>query len=156
MKIGVLGDSHGYLERIDRAMEHLEKVDLIFHTGDLFHDGCYIQKQYGMKVVGVRGNCDDEIDGEDELALTMGKYKIFICHGHQYNVKYNLQRLYYKGKEVNADIVIFGHTHMPCITKMDEMFILNPGSVALPRGLSKRSCAIIDLDEEITIKHIEI
>ena len=54
--------------------------------------------------------------------------KIFITHGHLYNVKYTLNNLYYAAREKNADIVCFGHTHNPMSEYVDGLYVLNPGS----------------------------
>ena len=32
-----------------------------------------------------------------------------MCHGHKYGVKYGYNSIYYRGKEIGADIVLFGH-----------------------------------------------
>ena len=41
---------------------------------------------------------------------TLRGKKIFITHGDLYGVKYGMTNIYYKGKEVGADIVLFGHS----------------------------------------------
>ena len=53
-----------------------------------------------------------------------------MCHGHKYNVKSSLLALKYKGMEKNADIILFGHTHVPYIDDTDGIIMLNPGSVS--------------------------
>ena len=53
-----------------------------------------------------------------------------MCHGHKYNVKSSLLPITYKGKEVGADIVLFGHTHRAYLDEIDGMTIMNPGSVS--------------------------
>ena len=32
-----------------------------------------------------------------------------------------------------ADIVMYGHTHRPCIEYMNKLVVLNPGSISYPR-----------------------
>ncbi len=154
MIIGVMGDSHSRCEYIDMAMEHLKNVDLIIHTGDNNSDLHYITNRYGIEAIGVKGNCDT--NGDVELIKEIQGKRFFICHGHQYNIKSNLNTIFYKGKEVNADIVIFGHSHIPCYVKEEEMILLNPGSVSEPRGGSQRSIVVMELEEDIKIKFLEI
>lgn len=59
---------------------------------------------------------------------------------------------------INADFIIYGHTHFPLILKdVVKGSIINPGSVGQPRdGDWRASCAIIDTEtNEIEIKRVE-
>lgn len=59
--------------------------------------------------------------------------KILFSHGHTFGVKYSLDRIYYKAKEIGAKIVLFGHTHCRYYSYEDGVHILNPGSASCPR-----------------------
>lgn len=154
MKIGVISDSHGANHDIDLAMEHLKGVDLIIHSGDHYTDAKYIENSYHIKVLAVAGNCDIE-DIHEHMEVICNK-RFFITHGHKYGVKSNINRIFYAGKERNADIVIFGHSHIPFYAVEDNMVLINPGSVSYPRGGTKKSCAIIRIEENIEVDFINI
>ena len=48
-------------------------------------------------------------------------------------------------KDLNADYLIVGHTHIPTVLKTSTMTILNPGSVGQPRDKNwKTSCTVFD------------
>ncbi len=50
--------------------------------------------------------------------------------------------------EVDSDVLVLGHTHIPFIKEFDEGFVVNPGSVGQPRDGDKRaSCLVINLGE---------
>lgn len=50
-------------------------------------------------------------------------------------------------KPINADVVIAGHTHIPMNTMIENLRILNPGSVGQPRdGDPRASYAIYDIE----------
>lgn len=156
MKIGVLGDSHRNKKNIDRALQKLvdEGIDLIFHTGDNFMDSKYINEKYNIDIIAVKGNCDFE-NVEEDLVFEIEDKKIFLTHGHKYLVKYGVGELFNKAKYLNCDVVIFGHSHIPFLEKKDNVYILNPGSISLPRGGSKKSFAIIEiLESKISIEHM--
>ncbi len=52
--------------------------------------------------------------------------------------------------EVNAEVLVYGHTHVPCIKKFDNRIIINPGSVGQPRDKNpKASFAVFDTDKKI-------
>ena len=82
---------------------------------------------------------------------------IFLCHGDKYNVKYGLDEIEAKAKSIDADIVIFGHTHTPLNFKKDNIIYLNPGSVSLPRGVDYKSFSIMNLENDnIKIEQIRL
>ena len=59
-----------------------------------------------------------------------------------------------KIKGINADIVFIGHTHLPMIRKINNVTIINPGSVGQPRdGIPMASYAIWE-DGHIEIKRV--
>ncbi len=146
MKTGIISDTHGVNSFIESAMEYLRNVDLIIHAGDHYNDAEYIQRNYDIRVIGVAGNCDKE--NIDEKIEVIANKKFFITHGHKYNVKTNISNIFYAGKEKNADIVIFGHSHVPFYEVEEGIVLINPGSVSLPRNGSKRSGCIINIDKE--------
>ena len=37
------------------------------------------------------------------------------------------------GLQNHADVVMFGHTHVPYLEKTDDLILLNPGSISKPR-----------------------
>lgn len=133
MQIGVISDTHRYTWVIEAAIKKLENSDLIIHLGDNVQDVKEISKYYKGPIINVKGNCDFAVDVPSEkIEIVEGK-KLFITHGHRYDVKYDLSRLRYRALEVQADIVLFGHTHVSKIAFEDGIWFVNPGSPAIPR-----------------------
>ena len=112
MKVGVLSDTHRMQKYMNKAMQDLKDCDLLIHAGDNFLDSKYLHKETNIPIIAVRGNCDFD-NVEDELIFDIEGKNVFLCHGDSYRVKYGLDMLEKKAKEVRADIVIFGHTHVP-------------------------------------------
>ena len=52
-----------------------------------------------------------------------------LTHGHLYGVKSDLTRVVYAARERNADLLLYGHTHIPVTDYEDGLYILNPGSI---------------------------
>ncbi|QEK12954.1 metallophosphoesterase [Crassaminicella thermophila] len=147
MKILVMSDTHGMIDLDKEILEKIDQMDLLIHLGDHYKDALYLGKLKNIKVRAVKGNCDRE-NVEEEIILELGKHKIFLTHGHQYGVKLNLTRLYYKALELGCNVALFGHTHMPVNMKYDDILIMNPGSLSKPRGGAKASYGIIEIEEE--------
>lgn len=157
MRIIVLSDTHGYINNVVDKMMTMDKPDLIIHLGDNARDGEKVSEELGIESILVKGNCDlGSIFNEDELIEIRGK-KIFLTHGHRYDVNGGLNSIYYKGLEIGADIILFGHTHIPINIKEDNLIIMNPGSPTNPRKSDKiPTFGLIDIKENIITSIIEI
>lgn len=149
MKILVLSDSHRVMRNVYTVIEMLkDKIDAVIHLGDVLIDAEKIKEYYpNLKLFNVAGNCDFGTLEQSQKILEAGGKRIFITHGHRYNVKGSLSSLAYAALQDNADICLYGHTHFPLITKIDNLIIMNPGSISSPRGISVCSYGIIDIDK---------
>ncbi|GFZ32471.1 phosphoesterase [Clostridium zeae] len=146
MLVAVVSDTHGITEYIEKVKRMINKSDILIHLGDNITDLEYIIKGYNGKVYGVKGNCDFSNNYPLDMIVEILDKKIFITHGHKYNVKYDLNSIYFKAKEVAADAALFGHTHQSLVTQHSNIWLVNPGSASLPR-MSKRSIAFIEVEE---------
>lgn len=156
MKIGVLSDTHNAKVYIDKAIPYLEECDLIIHAGDNFSDSKYIHNMTNIDIMAVKGNCDFD-NVEEELFFEVEGKNIFLCHGDAYDIKYGMGTIESRAKKIGADIVVFGHTHMPTNIEKDGILYINPGSLALPRGVDYRSFLILNIEKEkINLEEVRI
>lgn len=147
MRIGVISDTHRSNSSIERLGDKIKEVDVLIHLGDNVDDISVIQKYYKGEIINVRGNCDFSTSTPyDRVEEICGK-KIFLTHGHIYAVKENLFKLRYKALETEADIVLYGHTHIGKMDFQEGIWYINPGSASLPKD-GARSFAIIDINQE--------
>jgi putative phosphoesterase len=72
-----------------------------------------------------------------------GGHRIFLTHGHIYNVYSNSDRIAQLAKAYKADIAVYGHTHYPEIRRQDSVLVMNPGSLGYPRQAGHRPSYII-------------
>ena len=158
MRIIVVSDTHRIEDEIIEAIGEMEKPDLILHLGDNVEDGENLGKIFGVETHIVKGNCDLNPDYPNDRIVDIGAKKIFMTHGHRHGVKSGFMSLYYKGLEVGADIVLYGHTHVPINVKEKGLIIMNPGSPSLPRQEPRiKTFGLIEIEgEEIKTKIIEI
>ena len=73
--------------------------------------------------------------------------RIFLSHGHLYNPE-NLPDL------CEGDVFAFGHIHIPVAEKRDGIFIINPGSLSLPKENNPNSYGIMD-DNVFQVKDLD-
>lgn len=151
-KLAILGDTHGRIEEIKQELKKLS-IKHFLYTGDFYGDAKRLAHHLGISFDGVLGNCDPpNPEAQEEIIVEWAGQKIFIVHGHQYGVKASLNRLYYRAKELQANIVLYGHTHMPMEEIIEDILFINPGSPSRPRGGAKPSFALLELTDK-GVKH---
>lgn len=142
MKLLIMSDTHGDADVIKRVRERHMDVDKIIHCGDSelpFDHDCLD----GVK--RVRGNCDRDNRYPEEELFVISDKKIFVVHGHLFNVKTTTMNLYYRARELEADAVFFGHSHVLGYELLDHVLFVNPGSLLKPRGIDDKSYAVVEL-----------
>lgn len=144
MLVGVLSDTHRHIWAIAEAVASLKDCDMIIHLGDNVQDVKEISKYYKGKVIGVCGNCDFTTSVPNDRIEIIEEKKIFITHGHRYDVKYDILKLKYKAQEIQADVVLYGHTHIARIDYEDGIWFINPGSPVLSRD-GFNSVAVLEI-----------
>lgn len=162
-RIVCMSDSHGFYKPIEKIVQKQPSADMYVFLGDgmgyIFdNEETDIQlflknhPQYSNKFYSVRGNCDDDSSIPFVQIIDAPKHRIFATHGHKYSVGGGLDRIISAAKKEDCDIVLYGHTHTRYSNYTDDgMYIMNPGSCAVPRDGKKPSFGIIDLFENGTI-----
>lgn len=144
MKIGLVSDTHGDKEQMKRALNLLKDTHCILHAGDHYRDALWMNRHYAGHIIPVTGNGDPEEAGPHERLLKMEGKSILLCHGHRHYLNRGITSLFYHGVEQQADIIVFGHTHVPFILQKTPV-ILNPGSVSRGRNGQGNTCAILQI-----------
>ena len=136
-KICVFSDSHGNSENMIQAIE-MEKPDIVIHLGDGAGDMSDVHIQFPeLTTYGVAGNCDGVSAMPVYRQIKVEKRRIFATHGHLFDVKNpSLMTLCTKAMEVDAHIVLFGHTHTMFSDRKLCMDIMNPGTIGVGTNIS--------------------
>lgn len=142
MKIMVVSDTHGNylapLTLLDGA-----DADMLIHLGDEIADATLVEPLLEIPLLKVPGNCDHGTTSPRELVETIAGRRILITHGDTYRVKNGLENLIKKAAETRAAVVLFGHTHTPCVQKENGILLVNPGT--LMAGSDTKSYALLTL-----------
>ena len=170
MKWFIASDIHGsayWCRKMIKAFEK-EEADRILLLGDVLYHGprndlpeeyapkkvVEILKPYKDIILGVRGNCEAEIDEvvlgfplmADYTILVLDDLFVFATHGHHYN-KNSLPQVR------KGSILLHGHTHVPCFEEGD-IPVYNPGSVSIPKDGSPHGYMIYE-DRTFTWKDLD-
>ena len=150
MRVGIISDTHGNIPLLKKVLAQMGEVDLYIHLGDYISDAKKVFDDAKKKYIVVKGNCDIAENENEEVSIDIDCVKFFICHGHKYNIMYGYNNIYYRALEEEANVVLFGHTHMPLLLWYKGILFFNPGSTIYPKGGSESSYGIIEiLDGEI-------
>lgn len=138
MKVVIVSDTHGSHRNLRKVLEKEKPMDMLIHLGDVEGGEDYITALVDCPAHIVRGNNDFFSDLPSEEEFIMGGYHMFISHGHYYYVSMGEERLKEEARARGADIVMYGHTHKPTLTREEDLITLNPGSIAYPRQEGRR------------------
>ena len=143
MDIVVVSDTHGRHDRL-AELARRTKCGVLLFLGDGLRDLNVLRDD--ITVRAVRGNCDFfGADIPDTRLEIFGAYRIFMTHGHRYGVKHGLDALIASAANRKADVLLYGHTHVPYeatlpagrviggITLEKPLTVLCPGSLGAPR-----------------------
>lgn len=133
MKILIVSDTHGHQENLEKVIELEKPFDMLIHLGDIESNETYITHLAACHTEIVAGNNDFFSYLDREKIIEIGKYKVFITHGHKYYVAAGTDTIKEEAIKRGADIVMFGHTHIPEIDIDYNIIAINPGSLTYPR-----------------------
>ena len=119
--------------------------DLVLHLGDLQTDAQELGDIYPkLAMVTVAGNCDHASHEPLQKLIQVDDCKILLSHGHIWNVKSHYNSAIHAGHTANANVLLFGHTHIPYCEKQEEMWVMNPGTARSSYGIIMRENDKID------------
>ncbi len=150
MRIGVISDTHGQLERTQQAVRLLEslEVEAVLHCGDI-GTADVVRQFHRWQTHFVFGNCDydqqtlrEAIEAEGQVChgefgdLTMAGVRVALLHSHD--------RRRFKEAIQSGDhqLVCYGHSHVAAIDPQGSTTVLNPGAV---HRANPPSLAIVEL-----------
>ena len=137
MKILVFSDSHRSLSGMYTAID-LHRPEQVIHLGDMMADAEEVAKHYPTTPFClVPGNCDGwVVTVPVKKQITLGGKSILLSHGHRWGVKSGYERAIDDARAVGADVLLFGHTHVPLCRRLEDgLWMPNPGPARSGYGL---------------------
>jgi len=124
MRIGVIADTHGVLHPQVACV--FANVDHIVHAGDVGDSRILDALRELAPVTFVRGN-NDGASGEEIVRANVGELRVLLTHvlprprKPSSHVVESLQ-------DEPADVVVFGHSHLPHNERIGGVLYFNPAS----------------------------
>ncbi len=149
----VFSDSHGQNDNmLEIIREQNKDIEGVIHLGDIEGDISRLQNAVSGSVYIVRGNCDWSSRAPESQVVCLHGHTIALTHGHRQRVNYGIDVLKYWAMEKKADIVMYGHTHVPFLEQSYALTVLNPGSISRPRQSDyRKTYAVVEF-----LKHGEV
>lgn len=149
MKILIVSDTHRNNRNFLTVLERTSPVDMVVHCGDVEGSELLICEASGCPVEMVQGNNDFFSELPREKEFMIGKYRVWLTHGHNYYIAMNNEIIKEEARARHADIVMCGHTHKPVVEISHDITLVNPGSISYPRQENRKpSYVIMDIDRE--------
>jgi putative phosphoesterase len=124
MRIGIIADTHGLVR--PEAVAALRGVDAIVHAGDIGGEHVLDALREIAPLTFVEGN-NDTRDGTDIVRVTLGGVRILLTHILP-RPRALHRRVLASLREEPADLVVFGHSHLPHNEVLDGVRYFNPAS----------------------------
>lgn len=159
MRILIVSDTHGCHENLEKILKQNESFDMVIHLGDAEADQEELAALVGCPLEIVAGNMDTDPALDRERLIEVEGYRILLCHGHRLGVNGGLLRLEYHARECQADLAMYGHTHVPYLDVSEDLTVVNPGSLSYPRPWGARpsyGVMVIDENGDFEIQHFEL
>jgi uncharacterized protein len=148
VRLGIIADTHGLLR--PEVFDVFSQVDHILHAGDIGPAELLAELESIAPVTAVYGNCDGmDIRARvpEIVEVRIEGFDFLLLHGHQLGAPTpeKLNRAY-----PGAEVIIFGHTHRPLLTIVDEVVtVMNPGGAGARRFDLPPSVGIMELEAGI-------
>ncbi len=161
MKYMFASDIHGSAWYCRKLLEEYRRsgADRLILLGDILYHGPRndLPKEYAPKevigmlnslkseILAVRGNCEAEVDQmvlefpvlADYGILVLNGLTFYATHGHVYHPEC-------LPPMKKGDILIYGHTHLLRAEALGDYYVVNPGSISIPKGGNPPTYGILD------------
>ncbi|MCS7174739.1 MAG: phosphodiesterase [Pseudothermotoga sp.] len=172
-RILIVSDTHGSLTSWKKLKALVGSVDEIYHLGDVLYHGPRnpLPEGYDPSKLAeelkhenlflVRGNCDADVDllvlGISEapkvLLLSFGGIDSVLTHGEFFVDEQHALRFL---ENYRAQILFYGHSHVPRFDQFGLKLVINPGSLSLPKLHTDPSFVLLEIGDSIKISLISL
>lgn len=136
MKIGLISDTHGLLR--PEALAALAGVDALIHAGDVGDPAILDALAAVAPLHAIRGNIDTHgpcAALPDRLVVDLGGLRLLVVHA-----------LADVEAAPDADVVVYGHSHVPKLVSEGGRHWVNPGAAGKRRFQLPISVALLHIE----------
>jgi hypothetical protein len=159
VKVGLVSDTHGFFDA--RLENLLTGVELILHAGDVGDQEVLEALERIAPVRAVRGNVDPaHLNLPQIVTWKLGQIQFEVLHQLPATQTELEKWADHKGENrpgplgrnaflqsfgPGTRVVVFGHSHQPCLLALDGKLFVNPGSAGRQRFSLPRCCGLLEV-----------
>jgi uncharacterized protein len=159
MQIGVVSDTHGFVD--PRLVELLAGTEAILHGGDVGSEEVLDELQKIAPVLAVRGNVDSgslklpptlkrtfeglQVEIHHELPVPQGELEHWADGALLGKMQPERREAFLKSFDEASRVVVFGHSHQPCLVTLGHTLFFNPGSAGTKRFSLPRCFGLLEI-----------
>jgi uncharacterized protein len=130
LNVGLVADTHGLLR--PEVLDAFAGVEHILHAGDVGSDAVLLGLEAIAPVTAVAGNVDGGVRRRlpDTAELELAGLHVAVIHGHKLATPRPAAAA---ARFPDADLVVFGHSHVPAVERVEGVLVVNPGSAGRRR-----------------------
>jgi putative phosphoesterase len=92
-----------------------------------------------------------------QASATRGKTTFFLCHATPSNPLYEYRKAESEEwidecRNIDAEIIAVGHTHIPFIRRLNGQVLVNPGSIGQPKNGKPEACYGVWEDGQLSLR----
>lgn len=172
-RVLIVSDTHGSLTSWKRLKALVGNVDEVHHLGDVLYHGPRnpIPEGYDPNKLAeelkrenfflVRGNCDADVDllvleipeAPKVSLVSFNNINFVLTHGEFFISE---QHILHFLQDHKAQVLFYGHSHVPRFDQIGSKLVINPGSLSLPKLHNDPSFVFIEIYESIKISLISL
>jgi uncharacterized protein len=140
----------------DGCTELLRRADVIVHAGDFTAAAVLEELRELGRVEAVAGNADEPALRSllpERLVVEVGGARVGVVHDAGARAGRHERLL---GWFAGCDAVVYGHTHLPEVTRVREALIVNPGSPTERRRGPFRSVALLHVADGVSAELVRL
>ena len=159
LTIGILSDTHGVLN--PDVADFIKGCDIALHAGDMMgaHTLLGLAPKLGH-VIAVKGNNDipetwqaedhtQLTEIPDEVKLNLPGGTLIMEHAHRvWNKEISNMHIALREDHPEADLIVYGHTHIRTVDDSAEPMVLNPGAAGEVRVHAGPSCVELTVNAD--------
>lgn len=159
MKIGVVSDTHGFVD--PNLLQLLAGSDAILHAGDVGSQEVLDELQSIAPVHAVRGNVDSkslklppslkkafegvQVELQHELMAPQSELEHWADGALLGKMQPERREAFLKSFDKKSRVVVFGHSHQPCLVTIGHLLFFNPGSAGHKRFSLPRCFGLLEV-----------
>jgi uncharacterized protein len=148
-RVAVIADTHmprGSRRLPRECVRRLEAAELILHAGDFVAASVLEELRKLAPVEAVAGNMD-----EADLLAVLPERLVVEVAGSRIGMVHVPGPVLGRRERLTAafpgcDAVVYGHTHIPEVSRLGGTWVLNPGSPTERRGARTHSLLVLEID----------